>query len=51
MEENIKESGKRVIMMVKDIRSHQKEMNIWESTRITKNRERVSKMRMENYTK
>jgi len=51
MEENIKESGKRVIMMVKDIRSHQKEMNILESTIITKNRERVSKMRMENCIK
>ncbi len=51
VEEYITESGKRIIMMVKDITGGQVAMNIGENGRITRNGEKESNKRMEYSTK
>jgi hypothetical protein len=50
MEEYITDSGNRIIMMAKDISGGQMEMNIGESSRMTRNGERQSHKRREYYT-
>jgi hypothetical protein len=50
MEENITENGNRITKMAKDITGGQMEINIGESTRMTRNKERESNKRRENCT-
>jgi hypothetical protein len=49
VEEYITDSGNRIIMMAKDITGGQMEMNIGETTRITRNREREYSKRVEYF--
>jgi hypothetical protein len=50
MEEYITENGNRIIMMAKDIKGGQVAMNIGESTRMTRNKEREYSKRVEYFT-
>jgi hypothetical protein len=50
MDQYITGSGNRIIMMAKDVRGGQLEMNIGESGRITCNGERESNKRREYFT-